>query len=94
MIIMSVTRYNKVYNLSLAIIAIYNILCIAGMILSMPVIDSIISKSALIYIAYAVGMFGYKIYLTKEYFLGNYAIFNLIAHGVLAATSIILIIMF
>jgi hypothetical protein len=88
---MSITRYNKIYNLSLAIIVIYNILCIAGMILAMPVIDSIISKSALIYIAYAVGMLGYKIYLTKEYFLGNYAIFNLIAHGVLMALSILLI---
>ena len=88
---MSITRYNKVYNLSLAIIVIYNILCIAGMILAMPVIDSIISKSALIYIAYAVGMLAYKIYLTKEYFLGNYAIFNLIAHGVLMALSILLI---
>ena len=88
---MSITRYNKIYNLSLAIIAIYNILCITAMVLAMPAIDNIISKSALIYIVYAVGMFGYKIYLTKEYFLGNYAIFNLIAHGVLMALSILLI---
>lgn len=88
---MSITRYNKVYNLSLAIIVIYNILCITAMVLAMPSIDGIISKSALIYIAYAVGMFIYKIRLTKEYFLGNYAIFNLIAHGVLMALSMLLI---
>ena len=88
---MSITRYNKVYNLSLAIIVIYNVLCIVGMLLAMPAINNIISKSALIYIIYAVGMLGYKIYLTKEYFLGNYAIFNLIAHGVLMALSILLI---
>ena len=90
---MSITRYNKIYNLSLAIIVIYNVLCIAGMVLAMPVIDSIISKSALFYVAYSVGMLIYKIRLTREYFLGNYAIINLIAHGILMALSMLLILL-
>ena len=90
---MSITRYNKIYNLSLAIVVIYNVLCVVGMVLAEPTIDSIIGKSALFYVAYAVGMLIYKIRLTREYFLGNYAIINLVAHSILMALSILLILL-
>ncbi len=92
---MGVTRYNRIFNLSLVVIVLYNILCLADIIFALP-IDGIISKSALIYIIYSVAMFCYKIHLTKRYFLGNYAIYNLIAHGVLTGLSaaLILIVIF
>lgn len=88
---MGVTRYNKIYNFSLAVIVLYNVLCLAGIVAALPVIGSIISKSAIIYIIYSVAMLCYKIHLTRKYFLGNYALFNMIAHGVLTGLSVLLI---
>ena len=88
---MGVTRYNKIYNFSLAVIVLYNVLCLVGLVASLPIITSIISKSAIIYVLYSVGMLCYKIHLTRKYFLGNYALFNMIAHGVLTGLSIFLI---
>ena len=89
---MGVSRYNRVFNFSLAIIVLYNILCLANTVLSISALDSIISKSAIIYLIYAIGTLCYKIHLTRYFFLGSYAVKNLVAHGVLTGLSAALII--
>lgn len=89
---MGVSRYNRVFNFSLAIVVLYNIICLAGVVLSIDILDSIISKSAIIYLVYAIGTLCYKIHLTRYFFLGSYAVKNLIAHGVLTGLSAALII--
>lgn len=89
---MGVSRYNRVFNFSLAIVVLYNIICLAGVVLSIDILDSIISKSAIIYLIYAIGTLFYKIHLTRYFFLGSYAVKNLVAHGVLTGLSAALII--
>ncbi len=89
---MGVSRYNRVFNFSLAIIVLYNILCLANTVLSISALDGIISKSAIIYLVYAIGILCYKIHLTRYFFLGSYAVKNLVAHGVLTGLSAALII--
>ena len=89
---MGVSRYNRVFNFSLAIIVLYNIICLAGVVLSIDILDSIISKSAIINLIYAIGTLCYKIHLTRYFFLGSYAVKNLVAHGVLTGLSAALII--
>jgi hypothetical protein len=89
---MGVSRYNRVFNLSLAVIVIYNIICLASVVLSIEILDSIVSKSAIIYLIYAIGTLCYKIHLTRYFFLGSYAVKNLVAHGVLTGLSMFLII--
>lgn len=89
---MGVSRYNRVFNFSLAIIVLYNILCLANTVLSISALGSIISKSAIIYLIYAIGTLCYKIHLTRYFFLGFYAVKNLVAHGVLTGLSAALII--
>ena len=89
---MGVSRYNRVFNFSLAIVVLYNIICLAGVVLSIDILDSIISKSAIIYLVYAIGTLCYKIHLTRYFFLGSYAVKNLVAHGVLTGLSAALII--
>ena len=89
---MGVSRYNRVFNFSLAIIVLYNILCLANTVLSISVLGSIISKSAIFYLIYAIGILCYKIHLTRYFFLGSYAVKNLVAHGVLIGLSAALII--
>lgn len=89
---MGVSRYNRVFNFSLAIVVLYNIICLAGVVLSIDILDSIISKSAIIYLIYAIGTLCYKIHLTRYFFLGSYAVKNLVAHGVLTGLSAALII--
>lgn len=89
---MGVTQYNKIFKFSLVVIALYNILCLADIISGATVLETIISKSAIIYLIYAIAMLCYKIHLTRYYFLGGYAWKNLIAHGVLLGASIVLII--
>ena len=84
---MGVSRYNRVFNLSLAVIVLYNIICLASVVLSIEILDSIISKSAIIYLIYALGMLCYKVHLTRYFFLGGYAVKNLVAHGVLTGLS-------
>ena len=93
---MSVSQYNRIYNLSLAVIVLYNIALLADVLFSAVDLSNIISKSAIIYLIFALGMLAYKVHLTRKFFLGNDVIYNLIAHGVLTATSIslILIILF
>ncbi len=88
---MSVSQYNRIYNLSLAIIAIYNVICLAGVFLASESLSGIISKSAVFYLVFAFGMLCYKVHLTRKFFLGNDVIYNLIAHGVLTLISIVLI---
>ena len=90
---MSVSQYNRIYNLSLAVIVLYNIALLADVILSAVAISGIISKSAIIYLIFALGMLWYKIHLTRKFFLGNDVIYNLIAHGVLTGTSIVMILL-
>ena len=93
---MSITRYNKIYVLSLVISILYSALCLIGIIAKLPIIDDIISKTAIIYIVYSVGMLIYKIKLMRRHFLGSYAIVNMVYHGVFLALSalLVLIIMF
>ncbi len=89
---MSVSQYNRIYNLSLAVIVLYNIALLADVILSAVDISGIISKSAIIYLIFALGMLWYKVHLTRKFFLGNDVIYNLIAHGVLTGLSMVLLV--
>lgn len=84
---MSVSRYNRIYNFSLALIILFNILCVADMVLTL----GIVGKIAVVYLIYAFGMLAYKVHLTRKFFLGNDVIYNLIAHGVLTLSSIVMI---
>ena len=84
---MSVSRYNRIYNFSLALIVLFNILCVADMVLTL----GIVGKTAVVYLIYALGMLAYKVHLTRKFFLGNDVIYNLIAHGVLTLSSIVMI---
>ena len=84
---MSVSRYNRIYNFSLALIVLFNILCVADMVLTL----GIVGKIAVVYLIYALGMLAYKVHLTRKFFLGNDVIYNLVAHGVLTLTSIVMI---
>ncbi len=89
---MGLSRYNRVFNLSLAVVVIYNILCMADIIFASIDLNSLISKSAVIYLIYACGMLGYKIHLALKYFIGSKdTIINLVAHLVLIITSVIMI---
>lgn len=88
---MSITRYNKIYVLSLVISILYSALCLVGIISKLPVIDDIISKTFVFYIAYSAGMLIYKIKLMRKYFLGSYAIINMVAHGIFLALSAALV---
>ena len=88
---MSVSQYNRIYNFSLAIIVLYNIALLADVLFSAVDLGGIISKSAIIYLIFALGMLWYKIHLTRKFFLGNDVIYNLIAHGILTGLSIVLI---
>ena len=88
---MSLSKYNRIFNLSLGIIVLYNIICLADIFLSSVDLVNIIRYSAVIYLLYAVGMLAYKIRLTGKYFFGNDSVYNLIAHGVLTLVSFVLI---
>ena len=89
---MGVTEYNRKFNFTLGLVVLYNVLCLADVILGLPALDSIISKTAVIYLALAVVLLVYKIQLTRKFFLGRYAMINLIVHGVLIGVSAFLII--
>lgn len=87
---MSLSRYNRIFNLSLAIVVIYNILFFADVIFDFAALDSIIDKTAVIYLIFAFGMLVYKIYLAFKNFIGSKdTIVNIIVHMVLAITSLI-----
>lgn len=88
---MSITRYNKIYVLSLVITALYCVFCLVGIFTKLPTIVDIISKSAIIYVAYSAGLLVYKIKLMRRHFLGSYAIVNMVSHGVLLGVSIVLV---
>lgn len=88
---MSVSQYNRIYNLSLAVIVLYNIALLADVLFSAVDLGGIIGKSAIIYLIFALGMLWYKIHLTRKFFLGNDVIYNLIAHGVLTGLSMVLL---
>lgn len=88
---MSLSQYNRIYNFSLAVVVLYNIALLADVLFSAVDLSSIIGKSAIIYLIFALGMLWYKVHLTRKYFLGNDVIYNLIAHGVLTGLSMVLI---
>lgn len=90
---MSLSRYNRIFNLSLAIVVIYNILFIANVIFDFAALDSIIDKTAVIYFIFAYCSLAYKIYLAFKNFIGSRdTIINIIVHMVLAITSLIFVI--
>ncbi len=88
---MSITRYNKIFNFSSAVIILYNALCLINAVLSIEILGGIISKTAVVFIIFAVGMLIYKISLTRYYFLGRYAVINLILHCLFTVSGILLI---
>lgn len=88
---MSLSRYNRIYNLSLAVVVLYDIMCFVDLILTSVNLINIIKSSAVIFLIFAFGMLFYKVHLTRRYFLGGGVIINLIIHAVLALISIILI---
>lgn len=88
---MSLSRYNRIYNLSLAVIVLYNVICLADIFLSSVDLNSIIKYSAALYLIFAFAMLYYKIHLTRKYFLGSDVIVNLIVHAVLTVISLLLI---
>ena len=87
---MSVSRYNRIFNFSLVIVVLYNILCVADMILSSVDLGSIIKYSAVFYLIFAVATLICKIQLARKYFLAC-AIPNCIVHLVLTIVSIVLL---
>lgn len=88
---MSITRYNRIFNFSSAIVILYNALCLANAALSIDILGVIISKTAIIYLIFAVGTLCYKISLTRYYFLGKYAIINLVLHCIFTVSGMVLI---
>lgn len=79
---MSVSRYNRVFNLSIFAIILYDIVLLADVILGLEALAGIIGVTSIIYLVLAIVSLIYKIKLTSKYFLGKYAIVNLIVHGV------------
>lgn len=88
---MSLSSYNRIYNLSLGVIVLYNIMCLADIISSSVDLAGVIKSSAVFYLIFAFGMLIYKIQLTRKYFLGGGVIVNLIVHAVLTIISLVLI---
>ena len=89
---MSVSRYNKVFNLSLIAIILYNIILLADAILSLEALGSIISVTSIVFLVLAIVSLIYKIRLSSKYFLGRYAMINIIVHGVFIGAGALLII--
>lgn len=80
---MGVTKYNRVYKLSLALTVIYSLVCLVSIITDIPALDGIISKTILIYLAYSIVMFICKIRMAFKYLLGGMdTIINILVHGV------------
>ena len=87
---MSVSRYNRIFNFSLVIVVLYNILCVADMILASADLGSIIKYSAAFYLIFAVVTLICKIQFARKYFLAC-AIPNCVVHLVLTIVSFILV---
>ena len=87
---MSVSRYNRIFNFSLVIVVLYNILCVADMILSSVDLVSVIKYSAVFYLIFAIVTLVCKIQLARKYFLAC-AIPNCAVHLALTIVSIILL---
>ena len=87
---MSVSRYNRIFNFSLVIVVLYNILCVADLILSSADLGSIIKYSAAFYLIFAVVTLICKIQFARKYFLAC-AIPNCVVHLVLTIVSFILV---
>lgn len=88
---MSIPSYNRIYNLTLSIVVLYNVVCIADMILACFDISNIIMYSAAFYLIFAIVSLICKIQLARKYFL-SCAIPNIVAHLVLTIVSVVLII--
>ncbi len=89
---MSVSRYNRVFNLSIFAIILYDIVLLADVILGLEALAGIIGVTSIIYLVLAIVSLIYKIKLTSKYFLGRYAMINLIVHGVFIGVSAFLMI--
>ncbi len=87
---MSVSRYNRIFNFSLVIVVLYNILCVADLILSSVDLGSVIKYSAIFYLIFAVVTLICKIQLARKFFLAC-AIPNCIVHLVLTIVSVALL---
>ncbi len=88
---MSLSRYNKIYNISLGIVILYTLMSFIALITKIEILGSIISATGFIYALFAAVMLWYKIHLTRKYFIGGSVIINLIVHGVLMGISFLLI---
>lgn len=89
---MSVSRYNKVFNLSLAAIILYNVILLTDVILDLEALGNILGVTSIIYLVLAIVSLIYKIKLSSKYFLGRYALINLIVHGVFIGVSAFLMV--
>ena len=89
---MSVSRYNRVFNLSIFAIILYDIVLLADVILGLEALAGIIGVTSIIYLVLAIVSLIYKIKLSSKYFLGRYAMINLIVHGVFIGVSAFLMI--
>lgn len=88
---MGVTRYNRVYKWSLAFTIIYTIVCLVSVFADIPVLDGIISKTILLYLAYSIVMIVCKIRMAFKYMLGGLdTIINIVVHGVFAFAAAVM----
>lgn len=88
---MGITKYNRVYKWSLAFAIIYSIVCLVSIITDIPVLDGIISKTVLVYLAYSIVMIICKIRMAFKYLLGGMdTIINIVVHGVFAFLSAVM----
>lgn len=91
---MGVTRYNRIYNWSLAFTIIYTIVCLVSIVSDIPVLDGIISKTALVYLAYSIVMIIFKIRMAFKCMLGGKdTIINILVHSVLAFAGLVMTVM-
>lgn len=89
---MSLSRYNRIYNISLGVIIIYTLMSLVALITKIEILSNIISATGFIYAVFAAVMLWYKIHLTRKYFIGGSVIINLIVHAVFMVLSFVLII--
>ena len=88
---MGVTRYNRIYNWSLAFTIIYTVVCLVSIVSDIPVLDGIISKTVLVYLAYSIVMIICKIRMAFKYMLGGKdTIINILVHSVFAFAGLVM----
>lgn len=89
---MGVSKYNKIFNWTLALVILYDVLALVNVITDIPALDGIISKTAVIFLIFAIGTLVIKCYLALKNFIGSKdTIINLIVHLLLIFASIVLV---